>query len=97
MSAAAWEVAAGEPEEPLDQHRLLIGPYRQPHPPTAGVAQVVRASHTDRQASLLARTSGPIPDPAWTAHEVTLEDVVLAYLAGALPGASAHYSLEVQA
>jgi ABC-2 type transport system ATP-binding protein len=58
------------------------------------VAQVVRASHTDRQASLLVRASGPIPDPAWTAHEVTLEDLVLAYLAdpsaGALPGPAAH-------
>jgi ABC-2 type transport system ATP-binding protein len=64
------------------------------------VAQVVRASHTDRQASLLARTNGPIPDPAWTAHRVSLEDVVLAYLAdpsaGTLPGPSSRNdSLEV--
>jgi ABC-2 type transport system ATP-binding protein len=55
---------------------------------------VVRASHTDRQASLLVRTSGPIPDPSWKAHEVSLEDVVLAYLAepsaGALPGPAVH-------
>jgi ABC-2 type transport system ATP-binding protein len=59
----------------------------------------VRASHTDRQATLLARTNGPIHDPAWKAHEVTLEDVVLAYLAepsaAALPGPSAQHSLEV--
>jgi len=66
------------------------------------VAQVVRASHTDRQASLLVRTSGPVLDPAWKPHEVTLEDLVLAYLAepsaGALPGPSAHRNrLEVQA
>ena len=100
LSAAHVQVL-GATEELLDQHRLLIGPYRQSQPPIAGVAQVVRASHTDRQASLLVRTSGPIPDPAWTAHEVTLEDVVLAYLAepsaGALPGPSAHHSVEVQA
>jgi len=92
LSAAHVQVL-GPTEELLDQHKLLIGPYRQPQPPIAGVAQVVRASHTDRQASLLVRTSGPIPDPAWTAHEVTLEDLVLAYLAepsaGALPGPSA--------
>jgi ABC-2 type transport system ATP-binding protein len=71
------------------------------------VTQVVRASHTDRQATLLVRTNGPIPDPAWAVHEVTLEDLVLAYLAepsaGALPGPavrglSAHDdSMEVQA
>jgi ABC-2 type transport system ATP-binding protein len=91
LSAAHVQVL-GTTEELLDQHRLLVGPYREPQPPIVGVAQVVRASHTDRQASLLVRTSGPIPDPAWTAHEVTLEDLVLAYLAdpsaGALPGPS---------
>ena len=90
----------GTVEELLERHKLLIGAYREQQPPIAGVAQVVRASHTERQATLLVRTSGPIHDPAWTAHEVTLEDLVLAYLAdpsaGALPGPSAHdNSLEV--
>jgi ABC-2 type transport system ATP-binding protein len=27
------------------------------------------------------RTSGPVRHPAWAVHEVTLEDLVLAYLA----------------
>ncbi len=99
LSAAHVQVL-GTVEELLDQHKLLIGPYREPQPPIAGVAQVVRASHTDRQATLLVRSSGPIHDPAWKAHDVTLEDLVLAYLAdpsaGALPGPSAHHdSLEV--
>jgi ABC-2 type transport system ATP-binding protein len=90
----------GTVEELLERHKLLIGAYREQQPPVAGVAQVVRASHTERQATLLVRTSGPIHDPAWTAHQVTLEDLVLAYLAdpsaGALPGPSAHAnSLEV--
>jgi ABC-2 type transport system ATP-binding protein len=101
LSSARVQVL-GAVEELLDQHKLLIGPHRDPQPPIAGVAQVVRASHTDRQATLLARTDGPIHDPAWKAHEVSLEDLVLAYLAepsaGALPGPSAHDdSLEVQA
>jgi ABC-2 type transport system ATP-binding protein len=94
LSAAHVQVL-GSTEELLDQHRLLIGPYHATQPPIAGVAQVVRASHTDRQASLLVRISGSIPDPAWTAHQVTLEDLVLAYLAdpsaGALPGPAAHH------
>jgi ABC-2 type transport system ATP-binding protein len=94
LSAAHVQVL-GTTEELLDQHKLLIGPNREPQPPIAGVAQVVRASHTDRQATLLVRTDGPIHDPAWTAHEVTLEDLVLAYLAdpsvGALPGPAAHH------
>ena len=99
LSAAHVQVL-GTVEELLERHKLLIGAYREQQPPIAGVAQVVRASHTDRQASLLVRTSGPIPDPAWTGHEVTLQDLVLAYLAdpsaGALPGPWAHdNSLEV--
>jgi ABC-2 type transport system ATP-binding protein len=101
LSAAHVQVL-GAVDDLLAEHRLLIGPHRQPQPPIPGVAQVVRASHTDRQASLLVRTSGPVLDPAWKPHEVTLEDLVLAYLAepsaGALPGPSAHRNrLEVQA
>jgi ABC-2 type transport system ATP-binding protein len=100
LSSAHVQVL-GTTEALLAGHKLLIGPYREAQPPIAGVAQVVRSSHTDRQASLLVRTNGPIHDPAWKAHEVTLEDVVLAYLAepsaGALPGPSANHSLEVQA
>jgi ABC-2 type transport system ATP-binding protein len=93
LSAAQVQVL-GTTEELLARHKLLIGPYREQQPPIAGVAQVVRASHTERQATLLVRTDGPIHDPAWKAHEVTLEDVVLAYLAdpsaGALPGPATH-------
>jgi ABC-2 type transport system ATP-binding protein len=99
LSAAHVQVL-GTTEELLAQHKLLIGRYREPQPPIAGVAQVVRSSHTDRQASLLVRTSGPIHDPAWKAHEVSLEDLVLAYLAdpsaGALPGPAVHDHLEVR-
>jgi ABC-2 type transport system ATP-binding protein len=100
LSAAHVQVL-GAVDDLLAEHRLLIGPRREPQPSIPGVAQVVRASHTDRQASLLVRTSGPLLDPAWKAHEVTLEDLVLAYLAepsaGALPGPSARNRLEVQA
>jgi ABC-2 type transport system ATP-binding protein len=92
----------GAVDDLLEQHRLLIGPYREQPFPIPGVAQVVRSSHTERQASLLVRTNGPISDPAWRGHQVTLEDLVLAYLAdpsaGTLPGPLAHADpLEVQA
>jgi ABC-2 type transport system ATP-binding protein len=62
LSAARVQVL-GATDELLERHRLLIGPHRQPQPPIAGVAQVVRASHTDRQASLLVRTDGPSSTP----------------------------------
>jgi ABC-2 type transport system ATP-binding protein len=72
----------GPVDELLDTHRTLVGP-RAGSEPVAGVEKVVRASHTDRQSTLLVRRGpGPV-DPQWTEHEVTLEDVVLAYLADA--------------
>ncbi|HET6215057.1 MAG TPA: ABC transporter ATP-binding protein [Micromonosporaceae bacterium] len=69
----------GPVEDLVAEHRQLVGP--RGHEPIAGVAAMVRASHTDRQSTLLVRTNGPITDPVWTVHEVTLEDLVLAYLA----------------
>ncbi|WP_405098566.1 ABC transporter ATP-binding protein [Micromonospora sp. NBC_01412] len=63
----------------LTEHRRLVGPRDGGSPP-AGVAQVVRAEHTDRQSTLLVRTNAPLRDPAWKAYDVTLEDLILAYL-----------------
>ncbi|MGK3206959.1 ABC transporter ATP-binding protein [Amycolatopsis sp. MEPSY49] len=72
----------GAVDELLDTHRTLVGP-RAGSESIAGVAKVVRASHTERQSTLLVRRGdGPV-DPMWTEHEVTLEDLVLAYLAEA--------------
>jgi ABC-2 type transport system ATP-binding protein len=85
----------GAVDDLLAEHKLLIGPHRE-EPTVAGVATIVRQSHTDRQTTLLVRTGGPIHDPAWQVHDVTLEDLVLAYLAnaaaGTLPG-PAHLDL----
>jgi ABC-2 type transport system ATP-binding protein len=92
LSSAHVQVL-GTTEALLATHKRLIGPASDPHAPILGVAQVVQASYTDRQATLLVRTDGPI-HPAYTTHDVTLEDLVLAYLAepsaGVLPGPSAH-------
>jgi len=79
----------GDTEHLLATHRTLIGPRRDPAA-VAGVAGVVRESHTERQSTALVRTTGRVLDPAWTVHEVTLEELVLAYLseptASTLPG-----------
>jgi ABC-2 type transport system ATP-binding protein len=72
----------GPVDDLLAEHRTLVGP-RTDSMPIPGVTTIVRASHTDRQSTLLARVDGSPPDPAWTVHEVTLEDLVLAYLADA--------------
>jgi ABC-2 type transport system ATP-binding protein len=69
----------GEVEQLLASHHRLTGPRRDPGSLPAG-QQVVSASSTDVQSTLVVRTDGPILDPAWTVGALTLEDVVLAYL-----------------
>ncbi|MBG6064340.1 ABC transporter ATP-binding protein [Micromonospora ureilytica] len=63
----------------LAEHRQLVGP-RDDRPLPAGIAQVIRAEHTDRQSTLLVRTNATLRDSAWEAYDVTLEDLILAYL-----------------
>jgi ABC-2 type transport system ATP-binding protein len=71
----------GEVDELLATHRRLSGPRRDSSRLPASI-EVIEASHTDRQSTLLVRTEEPIIDPAWTVDEVGLEDIVLAYMAG---------------
>jgi ABC-2 type transport system ATP-binding protein len=85
---------AGPVEELLARHHLLSGPRRDPGSLPDGI-QVVSASHTDVQSTLLVHTSGPVLDPAWTVSEVTLEDLVLAYMSQAA-GRGRRNHLEVQ-
>jgi len=70
---------AGEVEDLLSTHRLLTGPRRDPATYPADW-QILTASHTDRQTTLLVRTTSAIHDPAWAVDEVGLEDLVLAYM-----------------
>ncbi len=86
---------AGEVEELLGAHRLLTGARRDPATWPSDW-QVISASHTDRQTTLLVRTGSPIQDPAWTVEQVGLEDLVLAYMSrAAVPDGTP--TLEVQA
>ena len=70
---------AGPVEDLLATHHLLSGPRRDPGTLPAG-QQVISASHTDRQSTLLVRTSAPVLDPSWTVSQVGLEDMVLTYM-----------------
>jgi ABC-2 type transport system ATP-binding protein len=71
---------AGDVEELLATHYRLIGPRGTPEPVPVG-AQVLEASHTDRQSTLIVRSTTPIEDPLWTVEHPGLEDLVLTYLA----------------
>jgi ABC-2 type transport system ATP-binding protein len=70
---------AGEIEDLLATHHRLIGPRRDPET-LPGDQEVIEATHTDRQSTLIVRTDRPILDPAWTVEQIGLEDLVLAYM-----------------
>jgi ABC-2 type transport system ATP-binding protein len=70
---------AGDVDELLATHKRIVGARREPAslPKTQ---TVIEASHTDRQSTMLIRTDEPVHDPTWTVEQVSLEDVVLAYM-----------------
>jgi ABC-2 type transport system ATP-binding protein len=70
---------AGDLDTLLATHHRLTGARRDPATLPAD-QHVIAASHTDRQTTLLVRTDAPIHDPAWTVGQLSLEDLVLAYM-----------------
>jgi ABC-2 type transport system ATP-binding protein len=68
---------AGDMDALLASHHRLSGPRRDSLPDEF---DVISASHTDRQSTFVVRTDAPIYDPAWTVTQLTLEDIVLAYM-----------------
>jgi ABC-2 type transport system ATP-binding protein len=86
---------AGDIDTLLATHFRLTGPRRDA--PLPADQHVITARHTDRQSTFLVRTDQPIHDPAWLVSELTLEDLVLAYMGrgGSVEPAPAPF-LEVQ-
>jgi len=78
LVASRVQVQSGVAEL-LATHRRISGPRRDITSLPAD-QHVIEESHTDRQSTLIIRTEAPIHDPAWTVSELSLEDVVLAYL-----------------
>jgi ABC-2 type transport system ATP-binding protein len=79
LLAAGRVQLCGTVDELLATHRRLSGPRRDRARLPAS-QQVIEETHTDRQSTLLVRTEEPILDPAWRVEEVSLEDIVLAYM-----------------
>jgi len=69
----------GDVNELLAHHHVLVGARRDPHSLPAEI-EVIEATHTERQSTLVVRTQSTIFDPTWTVSEIGLEDLVLAYL-----------------
>ena len=87
--AASRVQLAGDVSELLASHHRLSGPRRDPGTLPAG-QEVIEASHTDRQSTLLIRSDGPVLDPAWTVRPVTMDDLVLAYMSRARDTETSH-------
>ncbi len=69
----------GEIEDLLNEHRVLVGPRKD----TTVIErdhQVVQTVRSARQTTMVVRLNGPVADPDWEASEVSLEDLVLAYM-----------------
>jgi ABC-2 type transport system ATP-binding protein len=86
--ASARVQVAGAVDQLLAPPRRLIGPRCDPRALPAD-HEVIQESHTDVQSTLLVRCDGPVYDPAWTVEELSLEDLVLAYMSRARGRASA--------
>jgi ABC-2 type transport system ATP-binding protein len=69
----------GPTEALLATHHRLVGPRRDVGRLPDG-QEVIWASHTERQSTVVIRTDQPIHDPAWTVSQLSLEDLVLAYM-----------------
>ncbi len=69
---------AGDIDDLLDSHRMLVGPRCDD---TDQIDGVIAATHGQRHSNLLVRQPADAPThPRWQAHPVSLEDLVLAYL-----------------
>jgi ABC-2 type transport system ATP-binding protein len=77
--AESRTVLAAELDDVLASHRLLTGPRRD----TTAIERdhtVLRSEGTQRQVSLWVRLDGPLVDPNWQVEELSLEEIMLAYL-----------------
>jgi len=86
---------AGDVDDLLATHRLLTGPRCDAAQLPAGW-QVISASHTDRQSTLLIRGTDPVSEAGWTVAEVSMEDLVLAYMSNANVAPRRDRTLEAQ-
>ncbi|GAA3284512.1 ABC transporter ATP-binding protein [Dactylosporangium vinaceum] len=81
---------AGDVDDLVAGHFRLTGARCDPADLPAGV-HVIEESHTERQSTFIVRAGGPPDTFAFTAEQLTLEDLVLAYMSQA---ASARPMLE---
>lgn len=79
LLSASHVQLADDIETIVRTHKLLVG-RRTNSAAVASIHTVVSENHTGRQTTLLVRANGPLFDPSWEVRDVSLEDIVLAYM-----------------
>jgi ABC-2 type transport system ATP-binding protein len=79
LNAARIQLCDGI-ETLLAEHRVLVG-RRQPTSALGRAHTVVRVVTTPRETTAVVRLSGPLVDPGWEVEDVSLEELVVAYMA----------------
>jgi len=91
LLAQARVQLCGDIEDLLAEHVVLVGPRKD----TTAIERahtVLHATQTPRQSTLVIKRGGPVVDPAYQAEDISLEDLVLAYMGAAAPAAYARLS-----
>jgi ABC-2 type transport system ATP-binding protein len=86
LSAARVQLV-GEISEIVRTHKRLTATGHRAPGTIADIATIVEEYSRPRQTQLLVRADSPLSDPAWEVADVSLEEIVLAYL-GHLDGAT---------
>jgi ABC-2 type transport system ATP-binding protein len=79
MLAASRVQLSGDIDAVLAEHQILVGPRKD----TSAIERnhrVVQVTRTPRQVTMLVRLNDPVIDPAFQTSDVTLEELVLAYM-----------------
>jgi ABC-2 type transport system ATP-binding protein len=88
MLAASRVQLCGDIDALLADQDLVLGPRKD----TSAIERdhrVVLLTRTPRQVTMLVRRNGPVVDPAFQASDVSLEELVLAYMGQGAPPALA--------
>ena len=79
MLASSRVQLCGDIDTVLAEHQILVGPRKD----TSAIERdhrLVQVTRTPRQVTMLVRRNGPVIDPAFQVSDVSLEELVLAYM-----------------
>jgi ABC-2 type transport system ATP-binding protein len=87
LLAASQVQLCGDTDELLAAHKVLVGPKKDTSA-LEKVHRVIQETTAGRQSTLLVRLGGPLADPDYQAEDISLEEMVLAYMDARTPAYS---------